>query len=230
MSVTREELAAFVDGELSADRHEAVAAVIAANPALAAEVTAHRDLKSKLTMHFAPILDEPVPAQMTAPLQRPAAEIVDFSAALSARDKRRGLPRWTWIAAPALAASLTLALFVQGAGNGSAYASGQLASALDDQLVANQPDRAPTRILLSFQDKAGLYCRAFETNDRSGIACRDSRGWKFRRLEAGDREEGGEYRQAGSSAPALMEAAQAMAAGPALDAAAEQQAARSGWR
>jgi hypothetical protein len=230
MNVTREELAAFVDGELPADRREAVAAAIAANPEFAAEVAAHRDLKSKVAAHFAPILDEPLPERITSPLQRPAAEIVDFSTALSAREKRRALPRWTWIAAPALAASLMLALFVRGAGDGGAYASGQLASALDDQLVASQPSQAPTRILLSFQDKAGLYCRAFETIDRSGIACRESRGWKLRELGVGNRDKGGEYRQAGSSAAALMEVAQAMAAGPALDAAAERRAARSGWR
>ena len=42
-------------------------------------------------------------------------------------------------------------------------------------------------------------------------------------------EQAGEYRQAGSAAE-IMERAQAMAAGPALDAAQEQAAKARGWR
>ena len=42
MSVRREELAAYADGELDAAREAEVATAVAADPALAREVEAHR--------------------------------------------------------------------------------------------------------------------------------------------------------------------------------------------
>lgn len=229
MSVTPEELAAFADGELDAARHDKVAAAVAADPALAAQVQAHRRLKAQLSAHFAPILDEPLPQRLAAPFA-PKAEVVDFAAARAVRDERRRLPRWTWIAAPALAASLALALFAPREGSGEDYASGQLASALDSQLVATQPGNAPTHILLSFREQSGTYCRAFSKVDESGIACKDAQGWKVRRIGAVGAAQSREYRQAGSTEVAIMEAAQALAAAPALDAEEEMRAKAQGWR
>ncbi|QGN55131.1 hypothetical protein [Novosphingobium sp. Gsoil 351] len=229
MSITPEELAAFADGELDGGRGDRVAAAAAADPALAAKIAAHRKLKARLSAHFAPILDEPVPAMLTAKLS-PKAEVVDLAAARAVRGERRRLPRWSWIAAPALAASLALALFAPRGGERADYASGQLASALDNQLVATAPSDAPTRILLSFRDDAGAYCRAFSAARQSGIACRDTQGWKLRELRAGQAAQSQEYRQAGSSDAGLLEAAQAMAAGPAFDAAQELEARERGWR
>jgi hypothetical protein len=75
-----------------------------------------------------------------------------------------------------------------------------------------------------------VYCRAFSAPGQSGIACRDSQGWRLRELGAGEAERSGEYRQAGSSDAALLEAAQGMAAGPALDAAQEENAKARHWR
>jgi len=228
MSITREELAAFADGELPADRRERVSTAIAAEPALAEQVAAHHAIRARLVAHFAPIVDETLPDRLTAPLQPREAQVVDFATARRARQERRR-PRWAWIAAPALAALLALALFMPRDGN-SKYASGQLASALDSQLVATQPTDARTRILLSFKDKTGAYCRAFSEAERAGIACRDGRGWKFRTLGKGAPREDVQYRQAGSSAATVMEEVQALAMGPALDAAEEDQAIHAGWR
>jgi hypothetical protein len=229
MNPTREELAAFADGQLEAERAAEVAAVIAADPVLAAQVEAHRALKARLSAHFAPILDEPLPERLSAPLAA-RAEVVDFAAAKSTREERRKLPRWSWIAAPAIAASLALALFAPRAGDREGYASGQLATALDSQLVATQSGDAPTRILLSFRDRAGAYCRAFAGQASSGIACRDAQGWKLVRREAAGAAPSGEYRQAGNSETAVLEAAQALTTGPALDAAQESAAQARGWR
>jgi len=228
MSVTPEDLAAFADGELEAARREAVAAAIAANPALAAQVEAHRALRSRLAGHFAPILDEPPPERLTRMIA-PSAGVVDLAAARADRDGRRRLPRWSLIAAPALAASLALAIFMPGGGS-EAYAPEQLAGVLDSQLAATQPDDAPTRILLSFRDRTGAYCRAFSGTSQSEIACRDARGWKLRRIGAGAPPDASEYRQAGSADATILAAAQAMAAGVALDAAQEGEAQARGWR
>lgn len=230
MSPTREELAAFADGELDPPRTAEIEAVLAVDPALAAEVAARRALKLRLTSHFAPILDEPLPARLTAPLA-PATDLIDFTSARNRRAERSTPPRWTWIAGPALAASLVLALFATGSDDKDGnYASPQLAAVLDRQLVATQPAVAPTRILLSFRAKGGAYCRAFAGPDRSGIGCRDSQGWRLRALERGSAPESGGFRQAGSEVSAVLDVAQEMAAGPALDAGEEEQAAQSGWR
>lgn len=223
MSVTREELAAYADGELDAAREAEVAAAVAADPALDAQLRAHRALKAQLGAHFAPILDAPLPERLTAPLRREEAEIIDF---VVARERR--IRRWSWIAAPALAASLALAVFVPRGGGD--YAGGALAETLDGQLVAAQPADAPTRILLSFRDQAGSYCRAFAGEARSGIACRDAEGWRLVIEGEGAAAQTGEYRMAGNPAAETLKRAQAMAAGPALDAEAESAARARGWR
>lgn len=223
MTVTREELAAYADGELGGTRAAEVALAVTADPALQAQVDEHRALKAKLAAHFAPILDAPLPEHLTAPLRRQEAEIIDFAAA-----RNRRIARWSWIAAPALAASLALAVFVPRGGDG--YASGALAETLDTQLVAAQPADAPTRILLSFRDKAGSYCRAFAGEAQSGIACRDAEGWRLVTEGEGAAAQAGEYRMAGNPAAEMLERAQAMAAGPALDAPQERAARERGWR
>ena len=228
MSVTREELAAYADGELEPARQAEIAAAVAADPALAAQLEAHRALREQLGEHFAPVFEAPVPERL-ASLLRPEPQVIDFGAARDKREQARTLPRWTWFAGPALAASLALAVFMpRGADDG--YASGDLAEALDGQLVAAQSADAPTRILLSFRDQDGAYCRAFTGEAQSGIACRDDAGWRLIEEAAGAGAQDSEYRMAGNPAAEVLERAQAMAAGPALDAAQEQAAKARGWR
>jgi anti-sigma factor RsiW len=228
MSVTPEELAAFADGELEPTRQAEVAAAVAADPALAAQLEAHRALRERLGAHFAPIFEAPVPDRL-ASLVKLEPQVIDFAAAREKRERARTLPRWTWFAGPALAASLALAVFMpRGAGDG--YASGDLAKTLDGQLVAAQSADAPTRILLSFRAESGAYCRAFAGEAQSGIACRDDAGWRLIEEAGGAGGQNNEYRMAGSAAPKVLERAQAMAAGPALDAAEERAARARGWR
>ena len=110
------------------------------------------------------------------------------------------------------------------------YADAQLAGALDSQLVAEQPAGADTRILLSFQNREGDFCRAFSGASGSGIACRDAQGWKLEALGEGAAGARTEYRMAGADAGAIMARAQSMADGPALDAEAEAEARATGWQ
>lgn len=223
--ISPDELAAFADGQLDAARHEEVAAMVAADPALGAQVASHRALRQRLSAHFAPVLEQPVPGRLTAAV-RPGGEVVDLAAA---RNRRR-LPAWTRWGAPALAACLAVAVFVGTRGPGSTapgYANVQLASTLDTQLSA---ERGETRILLSFRDGAGHYCRAFAAAAQSGIACRDASGWKLHEVTGGSPSHDSEYRQAGANDGDLMAAAQDMAAGPALDAGEEAAARAAGWQ
>lgn len=236
--ITPEELAAWADGEIDGARSDEIAAAVEASPALQAEVDNHRALRNKLSAHFAPIAQEPVPDHL-AELLRPkpadehgemsegSAEIVSFGAAKKAREAKRTTPGWGWIAGPALAASIALAVFLPRGAETPGYAEAELASALDTQLVAEQGD-AETRILLSFQNRDGEFCRAYSAATAGGIACRDDDGWRIETL--GDGADGGDtdYRMAGAAE--IMAEAQEMAAGEALDAEAERDAREAGWR
>lgn len=223
------ELAAFADGELPDGRAAEVATLVAADPDLARQVAAHRALKGRLAAHYAPIMDQPVPDALAA-LLRPPAPVVDFAAARQKREAARRLPRWSWIVPPALAASLALALFLPRGGElPEGYADATLASALDTQLVADQSPGAETRVLLSFRDASGQYCRAFSGAKRGGIACRNERGWKLEALGAGSQPAQADYQMAGAADAAILARAQELATDGALDAAAEAEAKSNGW-
>lgn len=233
MTVTREQISAYADGELGGAELADVEAAIAADPALAAQVEKHRALKEKLGAHFAPILDQPVPDSLTALLQPKAenAEVVSFAAE---RQKRGLVPmvrRWAPIAGPAIAASLLLAVWqpwrVGDVPEG--YAQGELATALDTQLIATQGLEVEPRILLTFRDRAGQFCRVYRKAETGGIACHDETGWKIKRELGVGLAQTTEYRQAGSDT-VILAAAQEMSAGEALDAVEEAQAMEKGWR
>lgn len=227
MKPTPEQIAAFADGELDDYERMVVEAAIAADPALARQVAAHRALRERLDRHFSPVAGEPVPHRLTALLSEPPPGVIDLAAA---RRGRQGLSRWTWIAGPALAASLVLVItFAMRGEQQPGYADRQLASVLESQLAAGQPANAPVRILLSFRDAVGAYCRAFAGQADSGIACRDGTGWKLRAKAGATRRNQSEYRQAGSDAE-IMQTAQDLATGPALGGDEERAARDTGWR
>jgi len=230
MSVTPEELAAFADGELAEPRRSQVEAEVAQDETLAAQVARHRALKARLGAHFAPLLDAPVPDRLASLLGEGESHVADFIAARQRREAGFRVPRWGWIAGPALAASLALAVILPGRGSPEGYAETELAAVLDQRLVAEQAADEDVRVLLSFRDEAGAYCRAFSGAEQSGIACRDEAGWKLRLEGEGAAGQGTEYRTAGADAAEIMARAQEMAVGPALDAAGERAARASGWR
>lgn len=237
MSVTQEMLAAYADGELDAAEAVRVEAAMAADPALARKVEAHRALKARLAAHYAPVAEQPVPSHLAALLTGGSDTALAEEpqvVSLAAERRKRGLApairRWAPFAGPALAASLILALWQpwqSAAPDG--YAGGELAAVLDTQLAATQAADAPTRILLSFEREGGDLCRAYRSGETGGIACRDDAGWKIERQFALGDAPATEFRQAGSEAN-LLAAAQDMAAGGALDAAGEEAARRRGWQ
>lgn len=236
MNVSCEEVAAFADGELEPARAAAVAAAVKADPALAREVAAHRALKGLLGAHYAPIALEPVPDRfadlLTGGLTDEAAApaVIDFEAARAARASRR-IPRWSWVAGPALAASLALLLVgMPKPGTDGNYADAGLASSLDTRLTTDAVTAGEPKILLSFARKDGELCRAYAGLSASGIACRDAKGWRIERKGPGIDSTAGDYRQAGNPLGELMGAAQEMAGESALDAQAEAAARLRGWR
>ncbi len=233
MTITPEEIAAYADGELTSERKTVVEAAMLADPDIARRIESHKSLKATLFAHYTPVAAERVPDRMAAMLTKPEADVVDLAAARTRRAARssRHFPRWGWIAGPALAASLLLAVtWFAPEGGGKDYASAQLAGVLDTALVARQPASADTRILLSFRNGAGEFCRAFNSAAASGIACRDEQGWKIEHSGAGPANSGkSDYRMAGTNDQAILQHAQSMSNGPALDAAAEERAMARNW-
>lgn len=232
MKITPEEIAAFVDGELAGQRRAAVEAAATSDPDIARQIERHRAMKAMLTAHYAPVASEAVPDRLAALLATSEGEVVDLAAARQQRAgvKPRNLVRWGWVAGPALAASLVLAvIWPEQNGDGASYADRQLARVLDTALVASPSSASETRILLSFRNKAGEYCRAFSGGASSGIACRNDWGWKLEKLGEGEAGSETDYRMAGSADATLMAIAQDMAEGPALDAEGEARAMQQGW-
>jgi hypothetical protein len=239
MIVTEEMLAAYADGELDLAVVQEVEAAIAADPALARKVEAHRGLKAMLSAHYAPLVEEGVPphlATLLAPrdaggeVDDASGEVVSLAAARQKRGLAPVVRRWAPLVGPALAASLILVLWQPWQGRTpDGYAGGDLATALDTQLASDQPADAPTRILLSFERDGGDLCRAWRNSETGGIACRDITGWKIERQFALGSARATEYRQAGSETD-LFAAAQDMAAGGALDAEGERAARERGWK
>ncbi|MGH6786660.1 MAG: anti-sigma factor family protein [Novosphingobium sp.] len=227
MTVTPEQIAAYADGELDELTAARIARAVADSPELAAQLAAHLGLRDTLSAHFAPILEEPVPEAIGAPIAA-AAKVVDLGAVREQRAAWWRAPAVRW-GAPALAASLALAVLLpRGGETAEGYAPTQLAAALE--ATSSGTATNGTRVLLSFRDKAGAFCRGYASPAQSGIACKDDAGWKLRMTAGGSAAQAGEFRQAGSGEAAVMAAAQDLAAGSALDGPGERAARANGWR
>lgn len=229
MSFNPATVAAFVDGELDDLTMRRIEREAMADASLAAEISRHRALKARLTAHYAPIAQEAVPERLRSLL-------VDDKVDTSLADRRRApRARFGGIHWGAIAASLVLGLAVGlrpwipaadvAIDGGTLVAAGPLAETLDTQLASNQPDAAPVRIVLSFEDKAGRYCRSFESRTIDGIGCREDGRWRIERTLPG--RTAGDYRQAASGE--LAAAAAAMMKQDALDARGERAARDAGW-
>ncbi len=215
---------AYADGELDPIAARRFEARMASETGLAEAVAAHRGLRATLQGGFAPIAAAPLPERLTDLLRSNLVEL---------RPRARMTGYWRAAAAMAacLVAGVAIGHFATGApagvSGGPLLASGALARSLDRQLAGVG---GATRVLVSFRDSRGNYCRVFATPAIDGIACHDPQGWTLRRTQAGDEGSRSDYRQAGSGEPALLAAAQDMMAGDPLDAAAERAAKARNWR
>ncbi|HYD86341.1 MAG TPA: hypothetical protein VEA80_02600 [Vitreimonas sp.] len=231
MSVSDEELMAFADGELDAQRRAIIQAAVEADEALQRRVEAHRRMRTKLADAFSGVLSEDMPARLRAAAagEAQSAEVVQLGARRSARWSMR---EWGamgaslaagWLIAVGLFTSTTPALKTDGDG---LVASGVLSRALDTQLASDEA--GAVRVGLSFRAQSGDYCRTFSLtqNDVSGLACRERQSWRV--LVTAREQNAGEVRMA--SAPAIMDSVDQIIEGEPLDAEAERQARDRGWR
>lgn len=245
-----ETLQAYVDGELDAAARARVDAAMAHDAALALRVQRALALHAQLRAAFDPVLDEPVPARLSALLQptvKPAAAVEPFTVRAGGRGaspaSHRAPRRWL-VAGAALAASLAVlaaGLWWWQAGgelvrmhDGEPYAAGVLNRALDQSLASEPDARAAVAIGLSFRAADGHICRSFTVRTppaRAGLACRDATGWSLPVLGPAAPSESGELRQAGSALPPAVQAAiDARLRGNVFDAQQERAARAAGWR
>ncbi len=232
MTFDRATIAAYVDGELDLVSAKRLEKAMAKDAPLAKAVKAERTLRARLSAHFDPVAMEPVPDRLAALLSGNVSSFEEHRNAKTARWYRQSVMQWG-----AIAASLVVGLIIGGTAlnrdagyvrddGGVLVASGKLADALQTQLASTQGTNPEVRIGTSFAAKNGGYCRTFESASLDGLACRMGKDWQLKQTLAGDGVSA--YRQA--SAGALAEAAAAMMAGEAMDAAAEKAAADKGWR
>lgn len=219
MSIPDETLMAFADGTLPVAEAERIAALLEADPSLAERVALLADGRRIAAGAFREVLDEAVPARLlAAATETPAVN-----------DNRRRPWR---LAALAAAAGLVLGAF------------------LGTQLPAGAPPEAgllPARVAAALDGsgargvvvsgthlaEGGVYCRRFalpeETGTLQGLACREPEGWRLR-VAVARSAEGGTFQPAGADDPVIAEMLERLGAGPALDATAEGEARRRGWR
>ena len=232
MNFDRASIAAYVDGELDLLRAKRLEKAMADDASLAKAVEAERTLRARLSAHFDPVAEEPVPDRLAALLSDNVSLLDEQVSKKTARWYRPSVMQWG-----AMAASLVVGLMIGGTAlnrdggyvrddGGVLVASGKLADALQTQLASTQGTDPKVRIGTSFAAKDSGYCRTFESASLDGIACRAGKYWQLKQTLSGNGTSA--YRQA--SAGARAEAAAAMMAGEPMDAAAEKAAAEKGWK
>jgi hypothetical protein len=245
MSYDDEILMAYADGELDAAQRAEIEAAMMQDPELARRVQHHRALRAQVATVFAPVLEQPVPAQLEAaargiakaqPQQR--GKVVQFPA----RAARAPATPWRAREWTAMAASLVLGVFLSWrflapsssadlvASNGALVARGALAAALDSQLASEQAGDRAVLIGLSFKASDGNYCRSFMVRESAtaGLACHEDGDWRIPVTNAVE-VQSGEIRRAASLPPAVVQAIESRLEGEPLDAAAEKAARDANW-
>jgi hypothetical protein len=243
MKVQDEMLMAYADGELDAAERAQVEAAMAADPQLARRVSAHQALRRTVATGFGKVLEEPVPERL-ATLARSA---VPSSKAQVLPFRRQAAAARPWLQWGSLAASFLLGALVWQFGarpylsgpvvdrNGELIASGVLARALSNQLVAEQGATTPVQMGVSFLSKGGDYCRTFQLRAAAGLAgmaCQRDAQWKLEVLtRTGGNAASPQYRQAGSALPpAVLQVVSESITGEPLDAGAEIRVRAQAWR
>ncbi|OHC43953.1 MAG: hypothetical protein A2211_15685 [Rhodanobacter sp. RIFOXYA1_FULL_67_6] len=245
-------LQAYVDGELDAASAARIDAALAHDAVLARRAQQALDLRAQVRAAFDPVLDEPVPARLSALLQPPSAQtaipavpqVMPAGGRGTGTTRRRATRRWL-VPGAALAASVALLAVAlwwwQPGGDlvrmqgGQSFAAGDLTRALDETLASEPKANAPVAIGLSFRSTDGRICRTFVLRSppaRAGLACRSDAGWALPVLSAvATPEGGGELRQAASALPPAVQAAvDARLRGNVFDARQERAARDAGWR
>lgn len=253
-------LMAFADGELDAATRSAIEQAMRQDPAIAQRVAEHQALRAHVSAVVSPVPGEPARLMQRVPPPRGCTVIqlaaVRASKGQAQAVPVRSAPRWLWPEWGALAATLVVgvaagrfawplfegdmpvASIVANQG-GALSAHGKLAGALTQQTASAGPEGSGVKIGLSFISSQGNYCRSFvlaggaAKPPLAGLACQSGQGWSIatvaEELQPATAPDG--YQAADAEMPpAVLAAIDQRIAGQALDATAEQEALRRGWR
>ena len=193
-----ETLMAFADGELTPEEAARIESAMDADDELVARVALFTQTRAASKTALKPLLDEPVPPQLTSAIEAmiarrrsaeaPAGNVV----ALPARTPNRWmLPLAASLAAVVIGGLAGYRLAGSGAGSEGLQVAGIDNSELDDALatVAAGEERQLTgagrrfRAIATFRDAGGATCREFEVDsaDRStviSVACLAGGQWR----------------------------------------------------
>lgn len=229
-----EKFFAWLDGELDESEAAEMGARVRADPKLARLAGEHRAMRERLRGAFDPLLEEPVPAALSA-TARNQTDVVRLEPALTQRRPGGGPATWMSLAATLAAGVLIGTIIPRGRDapvqlRGDAiYAAATLADALDTQL-ASAPGNQAVRIGVTFRNHSGAICRSFTQPGSSGVACRSDNAWKIHGLYGAPEGQSADYRMAAGTNPQLAGTIASMMAGEPLDAAGEKAARDRGWQ
>jgi len=255
MTISDEILMAYADGELDAAVQEAVESAMREDPQIAERVARHRALRRQVQAAYSGELSEDVPQRLLTAARGAAGmregtvvNLRDAAGAPGRRSMRTHPLRRQWRTAGTMAASVIAGVglgfflwgrtelpLVRGTG-GALIARGPLATALSEQLAAEQTRRSAVQIGLSFVAKSGDYCRSFTlsgTASPSGLACRHGGEWQVQALTESveGSADASDYRTAGSTMPEpILKLVEAQISGAPLDQQEEKAARRRGWK
>jgi len=231
MTIADDELMAYADGELDEQRRTEIELALRDDARLAQRVREHQAMRARVRAAFDDELTEPMPAGVLRALQ--AREHAEAS-----NDPSWGWRRWGGIAA-SLAIGLLIGRTLPPAGApfdwqaNEVVARGALERALSTQLASAATEITPVRVPISFVDRSGRYCRAFQADRQAGVACRSEDRWVVQALvvDTPASAASGGVRQAASALPStLLNEIDARIDGAPLNSAQETSARQSGWR
>jgi hypothetical protein len=234
VSVSSQQLMAYIDGELPPAEAAIVEAALANDAALRAEYQRQKAVADSLQNAFAPLLDAPMPERLLQATRRRSVLTILHDRLMVHPFGMAGA-----IAGAAVGCGLLIGIFLVRQQGGDFVAEPQgvvaradLAHALDTQLASNQDHAARITVGISFLDGKDRYCRTFTAGNDAGIACHDHDAWRIKALAPANLPgTEGSYRMAAGEMPdAVRDAAAAMMRGPALSAAQEAQARAAGWK
>jgi hypothetical protein len=243
-TISDELVYAYVDGELDAATTARFEAALAREPALATRVQQQKALRARLQSQFAHIVEEPVPQRLQSALTATAATVVDLASVRDKRESKTVERGWSWREWGAMAATLVIGTWVGTmirnsdnplpltAHNGQLIATGELRTALSEQLSGADVAGAAVDIGLSIQTSGGQICRSFTlAAGQAGLACRRADDWIVEVISPTTAAGTGEgYRLAATTLPEPVRLAlEARTTGEPLTPAAETALKQSGW-
>lgn len=216
MGITDQLLMAYVDGELSPDLAALILSRMETEPDLLDRLEQHQRLRSQLSAAYGPVMGEPLPPSLAALLAREGVRAPASSARPAQSFRSRGFDAF-WPVCAAAAAAAVVGVGVSEAlhmndplalSGGRIVASGRLARSLEHNLAADATSGSGAKIMASFEDRTGRYCRVFEAaagGRQDGVACKNDGRWAVVALAntAGAEPSNG-YRQAASAVPAAV--------------------------